>query len=366
MSKTGKAIVFLGAGKPLEEREYPIPEVEPGAILVKTVMSTVCGSDMHSWKGHRPFPTPSILGHEITGKIVKLGKGVDRDTAGKPLAEGDRITWTIMANCGTCFFCRMKKLPQKCLNLFKYGHMSSAEPPYFNGGFAEYVYIRPGTCVFKVPDELLDEEATPLNCAAATVTAGLDRIGIDLGDNAVVQGDGMLGLYATAMLKERGAGKVIVLGHHDERLRLAEELGADYTINTKGYKDEDLVKEVRNLVGGWGSDLVIEVTGRADAVPLGVKILRVGGRYLLLGFVSPGANFTIDGCDIVVNCLTMFGLHNYDAEHLGKALEFVRKTRDKYPFKKLVGPNFELSVSGVTKALEALERRESLRPAIVM
>ena len=109
--ETGKAIVCLCAGKPLEERWYPIPTLEPKAILVKTMMSTVCGSDMHTWRGKRSFPTPSIFGHEILGKIVKLGENIERDSAGNRLAEGDRVTWTIMSNCGTCYFCRNKGLP---------------------------------------------------------------------------------------------------------------------------------------------------------------------------------------------------------------------------------------------------------------
>ncbi len=121
MSKEiGKAIYFLGVGEPLEAREYPLPEeLEPGAILVKTRMATVCGSDMHSWRGRRPFPTPSVLGHEGVGTIVRMGAGVERDTAGRALSDGDRITWTIMAACGRCVFCRIHGLPQKCLQLFK-------------------------------------------------------------------------------------------------------------------------------------------------------------------------------------------------------------------------------------------------------
>jgi len=362
----GKAIVFVGAGKPLELREFPVPDkVEPGAILVKTTMATVCGSDVHTWKGRRPFPTPSILGHEIVGRIVKLGEGVDRDTAGRPISEGDRITWTIMASCGTCYFCRMKGLPQKCLKLFKYGHVRSDLPPYFTGGFAEYVYIKPGTGVFKIPEDMLDEEAAPLMCAAATVAGGLEKVGVQPGDNVVIQGAGMLGLYATAMAKGQGAKRVITIDVIDERLKLAEEFGADYTINAKDYSDDELVNKIKTLTEGWGADLVVEVTGYPKVIPLGVKMLRIGGRYLLLGSLYPGDTFTLDGHDVITKCLTIVGLHNYDARHLGLAIDFVYNNRDRYPFKKLTGPKFPLTVEGVTRALEALEKREAIRPAVV-
>ena len=201
-SGTGKVVLFMGVGEPLEEAEFPLPEeLEPGAVLVRTSIATVCGSDMHSWRGRRPFPTPSVLGHEGIGVIERLGRGVTADAAGSPLSEGDRITWSIMASCGSCYYCRMTDLPQKCRNLFKYGHDRSDVPPYFMGTFGEYVYLRPGTGLFKVPDDMTDEEASPLMCAAATVAGGLDRIGMCAGDTVVIQGAGMLGLYAAAFAK---------------------------------------------------------------------------------------------------------------------------------------------------------------------
>jgi putative phosphonate catabolism associated alcohol dehydrogenase len=362
----GKAVVFMGAGKPLELREFPVPDkLEAGAILVKTTLATVCGSDMHTWKGRRDFPTPSILGHEIVGRILKLGEGVDKDTLGRPISEGDCITWTIMSNCGTCYFCRMKGLPQKCLRLFKYGHVKSDQPPYFTGGFSEYVYVRNGTGIFKLPDDMLHEEAAPLMCAAATVTGGLEKIGVQFGDNIVIQGAGMLGLYAIAIAKKKGVKQVIVIDIIDKRLEMAKEFGADYTLNAKEDSHDNLVNKIKTLTEGWGADLVVEVTGNPKVIPLGVRLLRMGGRYLMHGSLYPGDTFTLDGHDIITKCLTIIGLHNYDVRHLGLALDFVYNNRNKFPFKKLVGPKFPLTVDGVTRALNALERREATRPAIV-
>ncbi len=355
----------MGVGRPLEMREFPLPDrLEPGAVLVRTSLATVCGSDMHSWRGRRPFPTPAVLGHEGIGTIARLGDSVDRDTAGNPISTGARITWTIMASCGNCYFCRVKMLPQKCLKLFKYGHVKSDVPPYFMGTFGEYVYIRPGTGIFRVPDDMTDEEVSPLMCAAATVTGGLETITMQPDDNVVIQGAGMLGLYATAIAKERGAKQVIMIDIIDKRLEMASQFGADQTLNAKQYNDEDLIDKVKALTGGWGPDLVVEVAGYPEAIPLGVKMLRIGGRYLLQGCIYPGDNFTVDGHDIITKCLTIVGLHNYAAEHLGSALDIIYKSRNKYPFKKLVGPRFPLTPEGVTAALEALERREAIRPIV--
>lgn len=365
-SGTGKLIFFMGVGKPLESREYPLPaQLEPDAVLVKTTMATVCGSDYHSWRGRRPFPTPSVLGHEGLGTIVEKGSKVAKDTAGKDLSVGDRITWTIMANCGNCYFCRVKQLPQKCLNLFKYGHVKSDEPPYFNGTFGEYVYLRPGTGIFKVPDDMADEEASPLMCAASTVTAGLDRIGVEAGDAVVVQGAGMLGLYASVVAKEKGAKKVIMIDKQDGRLKMAREFGADVCLNVSEMSDDEMVNQVRELTDGFGADVAVEVAGFAEVIPLGAKMLRIGGRYLIQGSVYPEDYFKMASHDILIKCLTIKGLHNYDSRYLGQAMDIVHKTLDKYPYKKLTGPKFPLTVEGVTNAMLSLERQESIRPIIV-
>jgi alcohol dehydrogenase len=362
----GRAIFFLGVGEPLEAREYPLPdELEPEAILVKTRMATVCGSDMHSWRGRRPFPTPSVLGHEGVGNVVQLGKRVARDTAGQALAVGDRVTWTIMAACGRCVFCRVYGLEQKCLDLFKYGHSVSDVPPYFVGTFGEYVYLKPGTGVFKLPGEMPDETASPLMCAAATVAGGLDRAGVNPGDTVVIQGAGMLGLYAAAFAKAQGAGQVIVVDVLDKRLEVAGRYGADHLLNAEKIEPGGLVEEVMTRTGGLGADLVIEVAGFAKVVEVGVKMLRIGGRYLLHGAVYPDDNFTLPSHDVIIKCLSLFGLHNYSSKHLGMALDLVLQTQDKVPYTELAGPRFPLTAEGVTEALLALENREGIRPIVV-
>lgn len=366
MADTGRVVLFMGVGEPLEMREFPLPaELAPGAVLVETSVATVCGSDAHSWRGRRPFPSPAVLGHEGLGTIVEMGPGIERDTAGNALSEGDRITWTIMANCGHCVFCRTRDLPQKCLNLFKYGHEKSDVPPYFMGTFGTHVHLEPGTGIFKVPDDMADEEASPLMCAAATVTGGLSRIGVNPGDRIVIQGAGMLGLYASAIAKELGAKQVIAMDVIDKRLEMAKEFGADDTVNAADRSDEELIEEVKALTGGAGADVVVEVAGFAQVIPLGVKMLRIGGRYLIQGSVYPDDEFTITSNDVIIKCLTIMGIHNYDSRYLGQALVLVHGSRDQYPYAKLAGPRFPLTVAGVTAALESLENRESIRPIVV-
>ena len=206
---SASAIIFNGSKKPLTEKKFSIPEkINPSEAIVKISLTTICGSDVHTWLGHRPFPTPAILGHEIVGNIVKLGNSLKFDFNGKKLSVGDRITWSMTTSCQNCFFCKTG-LPQKCIKLFKYGHAKSVGDLGLTGGFANFILIRKGSFIFKVPDELSDEEVSPLMCAGATVTNGLDEANFSKCNYVVVQGSGALGLYACAFSKKLGAKKII-------------------------------------------------------------------------------------------------------------------------------------------------------------
>ena len=124
---------------------------------------------------------------------------------GDPLEVGDRITWSEYFLDGQCYYREVLDMPQKCQGVRKYGHDLATEDSHFLGGFAEYCYILPGTWILKLPPDLSDEEATPLNCGVATMTSVTEAAETALGDAAVIQGLGLLGLYGAAMAKARGA-----------------------------------------------------------------------------------------------------------------------------------------------------------------
>jgi alcohol dehydrogenase len=346
----------------LDTVEYPLVEVERGYILVRIKCCTICRSDLHTWLGHRPTPLPIILGHEITGEIVELGEGVVRDSGDRPLGIGDRITWTIMSNCGKCYYCREKGLMMKCIDLKKYGHDSCANPPHFIGGFAEYCYVMPGTCVIKVPDDLSDEVVAPANCSLATVVAGWDSIRLEPGDNVLIQGAGALGVYASALAKTYGCNRIIVTDIIDQRLEFVKKFGATDVINVKMMKDEEVVKRVQDLAGGHGVDVAMEVAGRPEIIPLGLKSLRKGGQYVEHGNAFPGAIFSYDASDIVFRYLTIKGVHNYDTRHLEWAVGFLQRTKNIFPFKEIVTHWFGLSE--INRAMEMAHSGEAIRVAI--
>jgi len=357
-----KAMVFTAVGSPLEMREYPVNAPEPGGMWVRITMSTICGSDLHTTLGARPAPVPIILGHEITGRVAALGKGVTADTMGRPLKEGDRVTWTIFANCGSCYFCKIKSLPMKCVKLFKYGHESCTAAPHLNGGYAEYCYIIPGTFVFKVPDCVFDEEAAPANCGLATVMQGYDGAKLQPEDRVVIQGAGLLGIYACAVAKDRGAGKVIILDVVPERLEMAKRFGADVALDTREFADSDIVSFVMDHTSGWGADLILELAGTPKVLPAGLKMLRKGGQYCWQGNVFPGAKVEVDAYEIITRWITIRGFHNYDALQLAEAIHFIERTRDRYPFREIV--SHKLPLADLAKGLKLAEERKAVRAAV--
>ena len=340
---TCQAAVFSQPGDPIAIQPFEIPRrIEPGAALCKVSMSTVCGSDLHTISGRRKEPTPIILGHEIMGEVVALGEGLDRDGFGDELNAGDRVTWPIMAACGDCFYCN-RRLPQKCVRLRKYGHMSCSEWPHLTGGYAEYIYLFPGTSLFRIPEAVPDVVATPANCALSTVMNAVETIGLDPGETVLIQGAGMLGLNLVALAAQAGAGKIFVADVNPRRLELAAAFGAGTCIDVGGMREEEIVRMLRDETDGQGIDVAFEVCGDAAAVGLAVEALRIGGRYLLAGLVVPGSDLAIDGNQIVRKCLTLKGIHNYRPDHLGRALHFLEANAPRFPYADLVGRSFALA-----------------------
>jgi putative phosphonate catabolism associated alcohol dehydrogenase len=361
--RTAKAAVYEAPNTPFVLKEFPVRPAKRNEVLVRVTMSTICRSDIHSYEGRRPNPCPGILGHEIIGVIEELGEGIDKDMRGDRLMVGDRITWSEYFFDGQCYYRDVLDMPQKCHGVRKYGHDLAAEDPHFLGGFAEYCYILPGTWILKLPDELSDEEATPLNCGVATMASVTEAAEIALGDAVVIQGLGLLGLYGAAMAKARGARCVIGLDAVASRLDVAKKFGADHVIDIARVPAQAVVDQVRTLCRPDGADAVIEVCGMPDVIPQGLQMLRTGGRYVLGGLVNPDAKVTIDANILLRRWITMRGIHNYHPRHLIQALDFVMANRTRFPFKDIVDAKFALK--DLDAAFKKASERTVLRAAIV-
>jgi alcohol dehydrogenase len=315
---------------PLELREFPTPDPEGCETLVEVIACTLCGSDLHTMHGRRIEPVPTVLGHEMLGRIVAFGPTAPRqDAAGQPLDLGDRVTWAIVANCGDCFACR-RSLPQKCERRVKYGHEALASRRELTGGLAEHCLLAPGSAIFRVQDRLPDETACPANCATATVAGAIEAAGELAGRSILIMGCGMLGVTATAWASTRGCSSVIACDLDADRRTLARSFGATLAISP-----EELTAYVWETTAGHGVDAAIELTGSSDAFEVIYPLVRLGGTMVLVGATYPARPVLLTLEQIVRRCLTLRGLHNYAPRHLQTAIEFL-DGHPEFPFPSLV------------------------------
>ena len=352
----GKAAVFVEPYH-FELTELPPPPVEPGGILVKVRSAGICGSDLHYWRGEmkpilRGQPGPIILGHEMAGVVHTLGEGVTTDSMGRPLKEGDSVVYAYFFPCRRCYICLRGEL-NNCPDRFRF-RASVEEYPYCNGGYAEYYYLHPGHFVFKVPDELPDEAVTAVNCAVSQVIYGLQQANLRMGDSVVIQGAGGLGINATAAAREMGAGQVIVIDGQSSRLELANQCGADHAIDIKEYTTpESRVERVKQLTEGRGADIVVEVVGYPQVVPEGLEMLRRGGTFVEIGNIWPNSTVSLDISKILWAVTRIVPTTHYDPYILPVALDFLVRTKDRYPLTKMMSHKFPLEEIG--RAFEQAE-----------
>lgn len=364
LPKTSKAAVLVDYRKPLEIREVPIPELEPGAMLVRVDTATICGTDLHIWKGEMTAfsNVPSIPGHEIVGRVVAIGKGGKTDALGQPLKEGDRVVWTYV-NCDRCYWCTIARQPTLCPSFTMYGWARCDAHPYLMGGFAEYAYILPQCKVIRVPDEVPSSLAASASCALRTVVHGFERLrGFTTQETVLIQGTGPVGLYATALAKVSGAGQIIVFGAPASRVALAKEWGAHHALNVEETSPEQRKALVMEWTDGRGPDVVIECSGTTAALQEGFDLVRRGGRYLVIGGGDP-TPLTIPSIIFLTKQIEVIGILSGYAPHYYRALQFLKNYRDLFPFQKLITNTY--SLEQINEAFARTMNLQEIKPAVV-
>jgi threonine dehydrogenase-like Zn-dependent dehydrogenase len=335
---TGRVAVFKGPREALELREYVVPDPAPRDAVIRTHMANVCGSDLHMWDGSVKALDPKIpmvMGHEMIGHIDKLGSELRADTLGEPLREGDRVVCSFYRPCGRCWTCLTgyARCPTSCSHWI---NVSADQPPHFHGAFGDYFYMDGGHWIFKVPDGLPDQLASPTNCALSQVFDGLHRVGITVGDTVVVQGAGGLGLYASAIAQEMGAGQVIAIDRVPSRLELARAFGATETINVGEVPAEERIARVRELTAGRGADVVGEFVGSPAVLPEGFAMLRDGGRYLWIGNIALGKEVSFEPALALRPSISVVAIVGFRSWIMPRALDLIDRRRDRYPFDRIV------------------------------
>lgn len=357
--EVAQVALFNGVGIPFEFCEVPVTSSET-TVLVKVLLSTICGSDLHTVSGRRGAEVPCVLGHEAIGTVAAHTD--IRSADDKPLQIGDRIIWSLTTSCGECHYCENKILPQKCKSMFKYGHAQGVGENIYSGGFSTYMKLRDGTAIYHIPDSINDAEAAPINCALGTVINGIQEIGTRSGETTVIHGAGMLGLYASCYLREEGYKVVAIVDKNESRLQIAKRFGATHTFNPEDTSANEIDEAIKDITQGHGIDLGVEVSGAASAIPNLVDWLTIGGRCVSLGYVYPLDSVPVNLHQLVTKCISLKAVHNYHPKVLKSALSFIENTRKQYPFAELIGATYPLSE--IDDAFEASFRQDTIRVAV--
>ena len=360
----GRAAIFTEQLKPFAFRELELPEVDPDGLIVQIALANVCGSDVHAWEGKTPRNGPTILGHEMTGRVFRLGRNVKADALGASLKEGDRVVYTYWHPCFQCPDC-LGGEPNLCnIKSGRAGRDRSDQWPYFTGAYADFFYLRRGHYALRVPEGLSDEAVAPINCALAEVIYGLEQGGTRMGDPVAIQGAGGLGIYACAAAKEMGAGPVVILDRLPDRLETAKRFGADHCLNVDDYKTaEDRAAAVRELTGG-GARVVLEVAGSPAVIKEGLLMTRPRGSYMIIGNIMPGLTTELDPTWLYLGSRRMIGVRGYEPWALRKALDLLVDAKGKYPWDDLLSHKFPFT--DITTAFQLSLERKIRRAAIVI
>jgi len=337
MSSVSLAAVYHGTPGVISLQSITTPRPRSAEILVEVEACTLCGSDLHSFEGRRAVPVPTVLGHEIVGRIADFGaEAVRTDLSGQLLSVGDRIVWAVVAACGRCTNCQ-RDLPQKCERAVKYGHEAFRPGYELLGGLAEHCLLTAGTAIVKAPASVSLNTISPASCATSTIAAAMEAAGDVSGLVVCVTGGGLLGLTAAAMSRLQGASAVVLCDINSERRSRAGTFGA-----THAASPEELPELLKQLSGGRGADVAIEVSGSPSAFQTLWPLLRIGARLILVGAVFPAAPVAFSMDTLVRRNLTVSGIHNYGPRHLLKAVQFLEAAGSRFPFDSLVSGWFAL------------------------
>jgi threonine dehydrogenase-like Zn-dependent dehydrogenase len=355
-------VAILVAPREVELREYEVAPPEPGGILLEIIRANVCGSELHIWRGHHPtVRMGSVLGHEMLGRVLTLGEGVETDYAGQPLRPGDRVACAYFITCRKCRACASGRF-NLCENCYRYWSRPAETPPHFHGAFGTHYYVHPDQYVYKVPDGVPDAPAASANCALSELLFALDQAGVSAGEQVAVQGAGGLGLCALAVARERGA-RTIAIDVVPRRLEQARRFGADHVVDMREDTTPELrVAHVQELTGP-GADVVVEVTGVPAAFSESVLLARPGGRVVELGNISPGHPTPFDPGTLTRRSVQILPAIRYHPWYLGRALDFLEATRARYPFEALLDAEYPLRDVG--KALADSDERKVTRASLL-
>lgn len=360
-----RAAVLTGLEK-IEIKEYPIPEIGDDEILVKVEGCGICGTDAHEYK-RDPFGLiPVVLGHEGTGEIVKIGKNVKKDSAGKPLGLGDKVVTCMMFEDDPDI--TMYDLNKQNVGSGGIYGLLPDDDIHLNGWFGDYIVIRKGSTIFNVSDLDLDMRILIEPCAVLihaverAKTTGILRFN----SRVVVQGCGPIGLICIAVLRTMGIENIVAVDGEQKRLDFALQMGAGKTVNFKEFKGiENLAGGVKDAFGGYLADFAFQCTGSPIAHSNIYKFIRSGGGLCELGFFINGGDATINPhFDLCSKEITLVGSWVYTLRDYATTFDFLKRAKGiGLPLEKLITHKYKLE--DINEAYQTNLKMEGLKIAII-
>ena len=359
-------VAMLVEKERFELQEHRIPEIGDDDILVKVEGCGVCGTDAHEFKNDPFGLIPVVLGHEGTGEIVKMGKNVVKDSAGKPLSVGDKVvTCMIFADEPEITMFDLNKQNVGKADVFG---LLPDDDVKFNGWFADYIVIRKGSTIFNVSDLDLDSRILIEPCAVLihaverAKTTGILRFN----SRVVVQGCGPIGLICIAVLRTMGIENIVAVDGNENRLNFAKRMGAEKSVDFRNYKGaEALGKAVYDTFGGHFADFAFQCTGNPMAHANIYKMIRKGGGLCELGFFINGGDATINPhFDLCAKEITLVGSWVYTLRDYATTFDFLKRAQAiGLPLKELITHRFPLEE--INEALKTNLSMKGLKIAVV-
>lgn len=358
---------MMTAKERIEIKEFNIPEIGDDEMLVKVEGCGICGTDVHEYKNDPFGLIPVVLGHEGTGEIIKMGKNIKRDSAGKSLNVGDKIV-TCIIPCGECPTClQHPERTNLCENQGIYGLMTD-DNIHLNGWFGDYIVIRKNSTVFNVSDMdlhsrvLIEPAAVVVHAVERAKTTGL----LKFNSKVLVQGCGPIGLLLLSVLRTMGIENIVALDGNEKRLEMAKRLGATATVNVmKSSSFDETIEKVKDLTDGLGADFAFQCTGSPKAHAGIWKLVRRGGGLCEVGFFVNNGDATINPhFDLCNKEITAVGSWVYTPQDYLTTFDFLKRANGiGLPIKELITHEFPLEQ--LQEALETNIRQEGIKIAII-
>jgi len=318
-----RAAVFPKPGAPVEVREVPEPDLEPGAALLRVELSEVCGTDVHLRDGRlEGVPYPLIPGHVSVGCLEKI-HGKIGDVNGRVLREGERVTFLdVHRTCNACWYCLVAKATTRCPHRKVYG-ITYGLADGLCGGWAEAMVLKPGTRILPLGDAA-PERFMAGGCALPTALHAVQRARVGIGDRVLVLGSGPVGLAAVILARIQGAQEVFCIGAPEGRLQVARAAGANEVLNFEETPPEERVAWIRDRTGGRGADITIEATGAPTAVRDAMLMTRDAGRVVIVGQYTDHGDIAFNPhTDLNRKHLEVLGCWGSDYSHFHRAVELL-------------------------------------------